>query len=712
MAGGSSFQAERDTTVTHPDTHPDRAHVERYDAGAIEPRWQARWDEIGLYRTDLHDASKPKYYLLTMYDYPSGNLHIGHWYVKTPTDAIARYHRMLGQNVFFPVGFDAYGLPAENAAIKNGVNPRDWTMSNIEIMRRQLRTMGASFDWDAEVVTCDPAYYRWNQWLFLEFMKAGLVYRAKAPVDWCPNDGTLAREQVEGTDRRCWRCGAKVEKRDLEQWRMRITKYADELLDFSEIAWPEPIRAMQTNWIGRSEGGEIVFTTAPSAHHAGGEELRVFTTRPDTLFGATFMVLAPEHPLVESLTAPERRAEVDAYVEKARNATEIERLSTDREKTGVAIGADAVNPINGERIPIYIADYVLSGYGTGAIMAVPAHDERDFAFATQFGLPIRRVVAAPGTEDAPLDAAFISHADDERLVNSGPYTGLTADEGGRAIIAALAERGAGEPAITYRIRDWLDQPPALLGHAHPDHPLRAVRRRAGTRRDQLPVLLPANGGLPGQRGEPARKGRGVPQRRMPVLRRPGEARDGHPRHVHRFLVVLVSVPVAGAGQRAGGRRDDGSLDAGRPVHGWRRTRRDASPLQPLLHQGDAGYRPDPRERAVQAAVQPGPDPGRRRRADEQVAGQRPGPGQAGFPLRRRHGSPVPDVHGPVGPGRPVERERDRRRAPVPEPRLGDRHGSPWHRSGRPGRRERCRPARTRPRPRPRSARPLIGPSAT
>ncbi len=476
--------------MTHPDTQPDRAHVERYDAGAIEPRWQARWDEIGLYRTDLDDESKPKYYLLTMYDYPSGNLHIGHWYVKTPTDAIARYHRMLGQNVFFPVGFDAYGLPAENAAIKNGVNPRDWTMSNIDIMRKQLRTMGASFDWDAEVVTCDPAYYRWNQWLFLEFMKAGLVYRAKAPVDWCPNDGTLAREQVEGTDRRCWRCGAKVEKRDLEQWRMRITKYADELLDFSDIAWPDPIRAMQTNWIGRSEGGEIVFTTAPSDHHAGGEELRVFTTRPDTLFGATFMVLAPEHPLVDVLTAPERRAEVDAYVEKARIATEIERLSTDREKTGVAIGAEAVNPINGERIPIYIADYVLSGYGTGAIMAVPAHDERDFAFATQFGLPIRRVVAAPGTEDAPLDAAFINHADDERLVNSGPYTGLAADAGGRAIIAALAERGAGSPAITYRIRDWLISRQRYWGTPIPI----IYCERCGivpVPEDRLPVLLPA-----------------------------------------------------------------------------------------------------------------------------------------------------------------------------------------------------------------------------
>jgi len=476
--------------VTQTSDRTERARIERYDPASIEPRWQARWEEIGLHRTDLNDTSRPKFYLLTMYPYPSGDIHIGHWYIKTPTDAIARFHRMHGENVFLPIGFDAFGLPAENAAIKNNINPREWTMSNIETMRRQLRTMGATFDWDAEVVTCDPAYYRWNQWLFLQFLKAGLAYRAKAAVDWCPNDGTLAREQVEGTERRCWRCGSKVEKRDLEQWWFRTTKYADELLDFGGIDWPDPVRIMQTNWIGRSDGGEIVFTTAPSDNHPGGEELRVFTTRPDTLFGATFMVLAPEHPLVASLTAPERRAEVDAYVARARIATEIERLSTDREKTGVAIGAEAVNPVNGERIPIFIADYVLAGYGTGAIMAVPAHDERDFAFATQFGLPIRRVVAAPGTADAPLDTAYVAHAADERLVNSGPYTEMLADEGGRAIVAALAERGLGAPAVTYRIRDWLISRQRYWGT-----PIPIIHcDRCGTvpvPDEQLPVLLPA-----------------------------------------------------------------------------------------------------------------------------------------------------------------------------------------------------------------------------
>ncbi|HEY8635679.1 MAG TPA: leucine--tRNA ligase [Candidatus Limnocylindrales bacterium] len=433
-----------------------RAHLERYDPGAIEPRWQARWAELAMHDTDLRDTSKPKYYLLTMYPYPSGDLHIGHWYIVTPSDALARFRRMHGFNVFFPIGFDAFGLPAENAAIKGGGHPFTWTMQNIENMRRQFRSMGATFAWKNEVVTADPSYYRWNQWLFLRFLEAGLAYRAMSAVDWCPNDGTLAREQVEGTDRHCWRCGALVEKRDLEQWFLRTTAYADELLDYSGIDWPEPIKIQQTNWIGRSEGAEIEFEVAPDDYQPGGDRLRVFTTRPDTLFGATFMVLAPEHPLVPKLTHPDRLAEVEAYVGQARRRTEIERLSTDREKTGVPLGADAINPVNGERIPIFVADYVLGGYGTGAIMAVPAHDERDFAFAQRFGLEIRRVVAAPGQPgDAPLEGAYVAHAAGEVLVNSGRFSGLPADEGGKAIVARLAEQGRAELKVTYRLRDWL-----------------------------------------------------------------------------------------------------------------------------------------------------------------------------------------------------------------------------------------------------------------
>jgi leucyl-tRNA synthetase len=432
---------------------PDRTRIDRYEPTAIEPRWQARWVELGLYDTNLADATKPKYYLLTMYPYTSGNIHIGHWYAKTPTDAIARFHRMQGENVFFPIGFDSFGLPAENAAIKNKINPREWTLKNIDNMRRQLRTMGATFDWKAEVVTCDPDYYRWNQWIFLRFLEARLAYRSKSPVDWCPNDGTLAREQVEGTDRHCWRCGARVEKRDLEQWYLRTTKYADELLDFTGLEWPEPIRIMQTNWIGRSEGAEVDFETE------FGDPLRVFTTRPDTLYGATFMVLAPEHSLVPKLTQPGRKAEVDAYVTAAGRATEIERMSTDRPKTGVFTGSFAINPVNGERIPIWIADYVLAGYGTGAIMAVPAHDERDFEFAQKFELPIRRVIAGPQVTDAdlavPLVTAYIAHGDADRMVNSGPHSGLPAKEGFASIVAMLEKDGRGEAAVNYRLRDWL-----------------------------------------------------------------------------------------------------------------------------------------------------------------------------------------------------------------------------------------------------------------
>ena len=433
----------------------ERARIDRYQPAEIEPRLQARWADLGLYHADLGDATRPRFYALTMYDYPSGDLHIGHWYAKTPIDAIARFHRMHGENVFMPIGFDAFGLPAENAAIKNRVNPRTWTMNNIAKMRSQLRTMGASFDWNAELVTCEPEYYRWNQWLFLELLKAGLAYRQKSLVDWCPNDGTLAREQVEGVDRHCWRCGAQVEKRELDQWYLRVTKYADELLDFSGIRWPDPIRIMQTNWIGRSEGAEVTFTTAPSAHHAGGQALPVFTTRPDTLFGATFMVLAPEHPLVAELTAPEHKAEVEAYLAQASARTEIDRLATDREKTGVALGADAINPVNGGRVPIFVADYVLGSYGTGAIMAVPAHDQRDFDFATRFGLPIVKVVMpAGGDAEAGLASAFVEHSASEVLVNSGPYSGRPASEAFGEIVAWLEQRGVGRPTVTYHLRDW------------------------------------------------------------------------------------------------------------------------------------------------------------------------------------------------------------------------------------------------------------------
>jgi leucyl-tRNA synthetase len=374
-----------------PPQKPARARGERYDPKQIEPKWQARWDADQLYHAAI-DPSRKKYYALTMLPYPSGDLHIGHWYVMTPSDARARWLRMLGYNVTFPIGFDAFGLPAENAAIQRGIHPATWTYANIANMRKQLRSMGASWDWPREAVSADPEYYRWTQWFFNQLFKHGLAYKKMSAVDWCPKDNTtLAREQVVGEDRVCERCGTPVVKKNLEQWFFRITRYADELLDFSGMDWPEHIKTLQTNWIGRSEGASVVF----HADSPDQEPIEVFTTRPDTLWGATFMVLAPEHPLVARLTTPERRAEVEAYVASATRQTDIQREATDKDKTGVFIGAYAINPVNDERIPIWIADYVLMTYGTGAIMAVPAHDERDFAFALKFGLPILPVVARP-----------------------------------------------------------------------------------------------------------------------------------------------------------------------------------------------------------------------------------------------------------------------------------------------------------------------------
>lgn len=422
--------------------------AERYDAQVIERKWQARWEADRLYHAADQDA-RPKWYFLTMYPYPSGDLHIGHWYAMAPSDAAARYRRMQGYNVMFPIGFDAFGLPAENAAIQHGIHPSTWTMENIERMRRQLRSMGAMWDWEREIVTCDPGYYRWNQWFFLKMHERGLAYRALAPVDWCPRDNTtLAREQVVGEDRVCERCGTPVIKRNLEQWFLKITTYAEELLDFSGLDWPERVRVAQHNWIGRSEGVEF---SLPVADHPG-KSFAVFTTRPDTAYGMTFAVLAPEHPLVDQLTTPQRRAEVEAYKFKAARASDIERLSTEKERDGVPIGAYAVNPVNGEAVPILIADYVLLTYGTGAIQGVPAHDQRDFEFARKYGLPIRVVIAPPGWQGGELEEAYL---DEGTVVNSGPFDGLPSAEGWQRIAEAMETRGIGRRTVHYRLHDWL-----------------------------------------------------------------------------------------------------------------------------------------------------------------------------------------------------------------------------------------------------------------
>ena len=435
--------------VVKPDTKKREKMSDRHNPPEIEKKWQQRWEADGLYRTP-DDDPRPKWYALTMFPYTSGDLHIGHWYAMAPSDVQARYKRMRGYNVLFPMGFDSFGLPAENAAIKYRVHPYEWTMKNVEHMRKQLRSMGAMFDWEREVITSDPEYYKWTQWWFLQFYKSGLAYKGLAPANWCPSCQTvLANEQVlpDGT---CERCHTPVVRRLLEQWFFRITRYADELLDFSGIEWPERIVTMQRNWIGRSEGTMIAFgLDAPGAEV---KEIRVFTTRPDTVYGVTFMVIAPEHPLVEKLTTPERRAEVEAYVERSRRITEIERLSTEREKTGVFTGSHCVNLLNGERVPILVADYVLLTYGTGIVMGVPAHDQRDFEFARKYGIPVRVVIAPPGYDGSPLSEAYLEPG---VMVNSGPFDGTPNEEGKAAVTRYLEERGWGGPTVSYRLRDWL-----------------------------------------------------------------------------------------------------------------------------------------------------------------------------------------------------------------------------------------------------------------
>ena len=422
---------------------------DKYNPQDIEKKWQQKWDDDKLY--EVHDDDpRPKWYALTMFPYTSGDLHIGHWYNNVPIDVHARYMRMRGYNVLHPMGFDAFGLPAENAAIRRGIHPFKWTMDNIENMRKQLKSIGAVYDWKREIITCLPEYYKWTQWFFLKLYEAGLAYRAKAPVNWCPNCQTvLANEQVVG-EGVCERCDTPVIRRDLEQWFFRITKYADELLEFDGIDWPERIKIMQRNWIGKSQGTEISFRLDyPGVRE---KEIRVFTTRPDTVFGVTFMVLAPEHPLVEKLTTSEQKAVVEEYISKTRRLSEIERLSTEKEKDGVFIGAYCINRLNGKKVPIWIADYVLASYGTGAVMAVPAHDDRDFAFAKKYNLQIPVVISPPDWDGKPLEAAYTEPG---VMVNSGRFDGFDSEHGVAAVTEYLEEKGWGRHTISYKLRDWL-----------------------------------------------------------------------------------------------------------------------------------------------------------------------------------------------------------------------------------------------------------------
>ncbi|HEX7549978.1 MAG TPA: leucine--tRNA ligase, partial [Candidatus Methylomirabilis sp.] len=422
-----------------------------YDCDAIEKKWQRRWDERRTFAV-TEDPTRPKYYCLEMYPYPSGKIHMGHVRNYSIGDVVARYFTMRGFNVLHPMGWDAFGFPAENAAFEHGVHPATWTKDNIAYMRAQLRRMGFSYDWEREVTCCEPDYYRWNQWFFLKMLERGLAYRKKAPVNWCERcQSVLSNEQAEGGV--CWRhTDTPVIQKELEQWFLKITAYAEELLrDLERLTgWPERVRVMQRNWIGKSVGAEAEFPL-----EAGGA-IRIFTTRPDTLYGATFMVLAPEHPLALSLSAgtPEQ-ASVASFVERMRRAERAVRVDATTEKEGVFTGAYALNPLTRERIPIWVANFILMEYGTGAIMAVPAHDQRDFEMARKYGLPIRVVIQPTGEPLPEGDCLEAAYEGDGQMVNSGAFSGMASREGILAVGDSLEEQGIGKRAVNYRIRDWL-----------------------------------------------------------------------------------------------------------------------------------------------------------------------------------------------------------------------------------------------------------------
>jgi len=426
----------------------------RYQPDRIEHRWQQAWAEQALDHTPEDGGGEP-FYALSMFPYPSGNLHMGHVRNYVITDVIARQARMRGRRVLHPMGWDAFGLPAENAAIERGVEPADWTDRNIAAMRAQLRRLGLSIDWDRELTTCHSDYYRWTQWLFLQFLDAGLAYQKDATVNWDPVDQTvLANEQVDA-EGRSWRSGALVEKRQLRQWFLKITAYAQQLLDDLDRldGWPERVRTMQANWIGRSSGAELQFTVLDAGGGDSGERIRVFTTRPDTIFGASYVVLAPEHPLVEMLTSPEQRLAVDAFRDLVARQSEQERTADDRPKRGVPLGAAVRNPASGDVIPLWIADYVLAEYGTGAVMGVPAHDQRDFLFARRYELPVRQVIIPEGSDEHAFEGSAWTEAG--VLIHSGRFDGLASEAARAAITAAAAAEGWGEERVQFRLRDWL-----------------------------------------------------------------------------------------------------------------------------------------------------------------------------------------------------------------------------------------------------------------
>ena len=469
---------------------------EKYPFAEIEPAWQKYWEENGLFKADI-SRSERKYYSLTMFPYPSGMMHVGHGRNYIIGDAVVRYKTMRGFNVLSPMGWDAFGLPAENAAKSRGVHPKDWTRQNIAQMKRQLVSWGVGYDWDREVATCHPGYYRWTQWIFLELMKRGLAYQKQAPINWCELCTTLANEEVlaDGT---CERCGRPVTKKDLKQWFFKITDYAQVLLDDLSLLdkWPEKVRSMQANWIGRSEGARVDFTVAET-----GDPCPVFTTRPDTIYGVTFMAIAPEHPLVKKLIrgTPNETA-VLAFVERQSLVSSAQRTDASATKEGIFSGFHVRNPYTGDAVPLWVTNYVLMEYGTGAVMAVPAHDERDFEFARQYGLPIKVVIQNPeGTLDASAMAA--AYVEDGPMVNSGPFNGRGNREAIHDVIQHAKDRGFGDFTVSFRIRDWLISRQRYWGAPIPVVHCPDCGAVPVPEKD-LPVLLPDNVDFGAERGNP------------------------------------------------------------------------------------------------------------------------------------------------------------------------------------------------------------------
>ena len=646
-----------------------------YQPQVIEKKWQQRWADTGAFEVEI-DRSRPKFYCLEMFAYPSGHAHVGHVRNYMIGDIVARLKRMQGFNVLHPFGWDAFGLPAENAAIKNNTHPETWTLENIAHMKGQLQRLGISYAWGREIATCLPDYYRWNQWLFLRMLERDLAYRRRSTVNWCPTCQTvLANEQV--IDGKCWRCGTEVTQRDLEQWFLRITQYADELLDNTANLpdWPEKVLTMQQNWIGRSEGVRAKFPAVEPAGHAA-REIEIFTTRIDTIYGATFVLLAPEHALVEEFAKESANpAEFRAKLDKFRAQDRLARMSGEVEKEGFDTGRKAINPFTKQEVPVWVANFVLADYGTGAIMAVPAHDERDGEFAMKYGLPIKHGRAAGGCAIWPegrAQARAPTRAQG-RMVDSGEFTGMRTEAAWQAMADFAEKNGIGQRTKQYRLKDWGVSRQRYWGtpipviHCPTDGVVAgAGRSAAGAAAEGRAVHRP--------RRFAAGADRRVRQRDVSEVRRSRAARDRHDGHVLRFVVVLLSL-LRSAQRRTAVQAGRGPLlGPGRFLQRRRRARHPAPDLLALLHARVPRHRHGRARRAVRAPADAGHGvEGRQRHV--QVEGERGRPRRHDPEVRRRRAAAVRDVRGAAGKGSGVGGHGPGRQLALPGARVALRRAA-------------------------------------